>query len=75
MNPIAIRTPTTTAIAIEVIAFAEIRGRRYGSAITAPANEPTATHIKTTPSSAAERCNSLSAMTGKSAGTIEITNV
>jgi len=71
-NAIASSTPATIAIAIEVIAFAEIPGRRYGSAITAPASEPTPTHVKTRPSWAAESCISLSAITGKSAGTIEI---
>ena len=74
MNAIANSTTATIAIAIEVIAFAETRGLRYGSTNTAPANDPTPTLIKTRPSWAAEHSNSFSAITGKSAGTIEITS-
>ena len=74
INAIASSTAATIAIAIEVIAFGEIRCLRYGSANTAPANDPTPTHVKTRPSWAAESCISLSAITGKSAGTIEITS-
>ena len=54
----AARRPTI-AIAIEVIAFGEIRCLRYGRANTAPASDPTPTHVKTRPSWAAESCNSL----------------
>ena len=64
-------TAAIIAIAIEVIAFGEIRSLRYGSTNTAPANDPTPTHVKTRPSWPAERCNSLSVITGKSAGTTE----
>ena len=70
MNAIASSTTTIIAIAIEMIAFGEMRCLRYGRANTAPANDPTPTHVKTRPSWAAESCNSLSAITGKSAGTI-----
>ena len=50
MKAIASSTTATIAIAIEVIAFAEIRGLRYGRTNTAPANDPTPTHVKTRPS-------------------------
>jgi hypothetical protein len=59
---------------IEVIAFGEVRCLRYGSANTAPAREPTPTQVKTRPSCPAESCITLSAITGRSAGIIEITS-
>ena len=55
MNAIENSTTATIAIAIEVIAFAEIRCLRYGRTNTAPANDPTPTHVKTRPSWAAEQ--------------------
>ena len=73
MNAIASSTMTIIAIEIEMIALGEIRCLRYGRTNTAPANDPTPTHAKTRPSWAAESRNSLSAITGKSAGMTEIT--
>src|SRR5262249_20900589 len=74
MNAIANSTRAIIPIEIEVIAFGEVRRLRYGSAKIDPANAPTPTHANTRPSCSAEQPHSLSAITGKSAGTIEMTS-
>lgn len=44
------RTTAAIPIAIEVMTFGEVRFLRYGRTRIAPANEPTATHVKKRPS-------------------------
>src|SRR6267142_1117248 len=73
MKAIERSTTTIIDIEIEVIPFGEMRCLRYGSANTAPANDPTPTHAKIRPSWAPEQAHSLIAITGKSAGMTEIT--
>ena len=60
-------------MAVEIMAFGEMRCRRSGKATTAPTSDPMPTQVKINPSCAAEEFISLNAITGKSAGMTEIT--
>ena len=60
-------------MAVEMMAFGEIRCRRNGKMKTAPISEPMPTQVKIKPSCAAEEFISFHAITGTRAGMTEIT--